>query len=108
MPINLILLVLSLQQNTVNANTNSHCLVLRKNYWDACYDEKLFEDKVALNLLYAQTASDVERGWLESTKEVRRKLASFQARSAKREVKKEPSILCLTRLICLLIRLCNN
>jgi sorting nexin-17 len=75
---------LSLQ--TVNStNIKCHQLVIRKVYWDTGYDEKLFADKVALNLLYAQTLNDVERGWVECSKEVRRKLTTLQARGAKRE-----------------------
>lgn len=42
-------------------------------------------DPVALNLLYIQTVSDIERGWILCTKEVKSQLAHFQARLSKRE-----------------------
>lgn len=40
---------------------------------------------VALNLLYAQTVSDIERGWIMCSKETQQQLTSLQARGAKRE-----------------------
>lgn len=42
-------------------------------------------DPVALNLLYTQTVSDIERGWILCTKEVKSQLAHFQARLSKKE-----------------------
>lgn len=40
---------------------------------------------VALNLLYAQTVSDIERGWILCNKETQLQLTSLQARGAKRD-----------------------
>lgn len=62
-----------------------HRLVLRKSYWDPSYDLELMSDKVALNLLYVQTVADVEKGWILSSKETQKHLASLQARGAKKE-----------------------
>ncbi|XP_049858580.1 sorting nexin-17 isoform X2 [Schistocerca gregaria] len=62
-----------------------HRLVLRKSYWDPSYDIELMSDKVALNLLYVQTVADVEKGWILSSKETQKHLASLQARGAKKE-----------------------
>lgn len=42
-------------------------------------------DPVALNLLYVQIVSDIERSWIYCTKETRAQLASLQGRLAKRE-----------------------
>lgn len=60
-------------------------VVLRKSYWDPDYDRELMQDKVALNLLYVQTVSDVERGWILSGPDTQQKLTSLQARGAKKE-----------------------
>lgn len=42
-------------------------------------------DPVALNLLYIQTISDIERGWTYCTKETKNILANLQAQLAKKE-----------------------
>ncbi|KRT81934.1 FERM domain containing protein [Oryctes borbonicus] len=64
---------------------DSNRIVLRKSYWDNEYDFELMTDPIALNLLYTQTVSDIERGWILCTKEVKSQLAHFQARLSKRE-----------------------
>ena len=61
-------------------------LVLRKSSWDAKIDEDdLLQHKVTLNLLYVQTLSDVERGWVQANQDTRRQLAQLQSRGAKVE-----------------------
>lgn len=42
-------------------------------------------DPVSLNLLYAQTVSDIERSWIFCSHEIRLQLVQLQARLAKRE-----------------------
>nr|XP_045616119.1 sorting nexin-17-like [Procambarus clarkii] len=62
-----------------------HRIVLRKNYWDPTVDLDVMGDRVGLNLLYAQTVQDVERGWILTNREIQRQLAALQAKGAKRE-----------------------
>ncbi|XP_046413987.1 sorting nexin-17 [Neodiprion fabricii] len=63
-------------------------IVLAKSYWNPAYDEELMQDKVALNLLYVQTASEIDRGWISVPNESRDRLASIRARSNKKEYMK--------------------
>lgn len=58
------------------------------SYWDSDYDLKLFSHKVSLNLLYVQTVSDVEQGWILCSNETRNTLANLQARGDKKQVTK--------------------
>jgi len=60
-------------------------IVIRKSYWDPAYDDELAVDRVALNLIYTQTVADLERGWILCTKDTQARLASLQARGAKKE-----------------------
>ncbi|XP_042240222.1 sorting nexin-17-like isoform X2 [Homarus americanus] len=62
-----------------------HRIVLRKNFWDPSIDLDVMGDRVGLNLLYAQTVQDVERGWILTNREIQRQLAALQAKGAKRE-----------------------
>ncbi|XP_069980292.1 sorting nexin-17 [Penaeus vannamei] len=62
-----------------------HRIVLRKNYWDPSIDLEVMNDCVGLNLLYAQTVQDVERGWVLTNREIQRQLAALQAKGAKKE-----------------------
>lgn len=43
-------------------------------------------DRSTLNLLYSQTVSDVEKGWIVTDNDIKEKLATLQSRGAKREV----------------------
>ena len=56
------------------------------SYWDASIDQFIMNDRVGLNLLYAQTVQDVERGWVLTNREIQRQLAALQAKGAKKEV----------------------
>ncbi|KAK3887262.1 hypothetical protein Pcinc_008617 [Petrolisthes cinctipes] len=60
-------------------------IMLRKNYWDVSIDQAVMRDRVGLNLLYAQTVHDVERGWILTNHEIQRQLAALQAKGAKKE-----------------------
>lgn len=74
-------------------------IVIRKNYWDPSYDLDLMRDKIALNLLYIQSISDVERGWIMTNYETRQHLNSLQVSGDKKEymniVRNLPSYGCL-------------
>uniref|UniRef100_A0A182JDB1 Uncharacterized protein n=1 Tax=Anopheles atroparvus TaxID=41427 RepID=A0A182JDB1_ANOAO len=74
-------------------------LVLRTGYWDACYDLELMRDRIALNLLYIQALSDVDRGWIVTTRDLSEQLTNLQARGSKSEyleiVRKLPLYGCL-------------
>lgn len=56
------------------------------SYWDPAIDMKLLSDRSTLNLLYSQTVSDVERGWIVTDRDTQEKLATLQSRGAKRDV----------------------
>ncbi|XP_033861181.1 sorting nexin-17 isoform X2 [Acipenser ruthenus] len=60
-------------------------IVLRKSYWDSAYDNDVMDNRVGLNLLYAQTVSDIERGWILVNKEQHRQLKSLQEKGSKKE-----------------------
>lgn len=45
------------------------------------------EDRVALNLLYAQAVAEVERGWVLADMDTRDMLSSLQSRGEKEEVR---------------------
>ncbi|XP_041043375.1 sorting nexin-17 isoform X1 [Carcharodon carcharias] len=60
-------------------------IVLRKSYWDTAYDNDVMENRVGLNLLYAQTVADIERGWILVNKEQHRQLKSLQEKGSKKE-----------------------
>ncbi|NWS11409.1 SNX17 protein, partial [Pachyramphus minor] len=60
-------------------------IILRKSYWDSAYDDDVMEHHVGLNLLYAQTVSDIEHGWIVVNKEQHRQLKSLQEKVSKKE-----------------------
>ncbi|KAK3087630.1 hypothetical protein FSP39_008626 [Pinctada imbricata] len=62
-----------------------HRIVLRKSFWDSSYEDDLLDNKVAMNLLYIQAVSDIERLWTLGTKEQIKHLATLQQRGSKRE-----------------------
>lgn len=70
---------------SLKASKGHHRIVIRKSYWDPLYDEDLMGDRIAMNLLYVQAVSDVERGWTMTNKETRRQLVALQAKGSKRE-----------------------
>lgn len=73
----------------ISLKTNSECkIIIRKNYWDPQYDLELMHDKIALNLLYIQTLSDVERGWIIASNDIKDQLANLQSRGNKTDYMK--------------------
>ncbi|XP_077990465.1 sorting nexin-17-like [Glandiceps talaboti] len=64
---------------------NKHRIVLRKSFWDSAYDDDLLEDRVAMNLLYVQAVSDIERNWTLATKEQSARLESLKSKGSKKE-----------------------
>ncbi|CAH1406339.1 unnamed protein product [Nezara viridula] len=71
-----------ISQKNIKGN---HRIMLRKSYWDIDYDLELMLDSAALNVIYVQTISDIERGWIVCNRGVREQLATLQARGAKKE-----------------------
>uniref|UniRef100_A0A8D3AJ61 Sorting nexin 17 n=1 Tax=Scophthalmus maximus TaxID=52904 RepID=A0A8D3AJ61_SCOMX len=60
-------------------------ILLRKSYWDMAYDSDVMDNRVGLNLLYAQTVADIERGWILVNKDQHRQLKSLQDKGSKKE-----------------------
>ncbi|XP_075437654.1 sorting nexin-17 [Ascaphus truei] len=71
--------------SVTSLQNHEYKIVLRKSYWDASYDDDVMENRVGLNLLYAQTVSDIERGWIQVNKEQLRQLKSLQEKVSKKE-----------------------
>nr|XP_034966227.1 sorting nexin-17 [Zootoca vivipara] len=67
-------------------------ILLRKSYWDSAFDDDVMEQRVGLNLLYAQTVADIERGWILANKEQHRQLKSLQEKVSKKEVGWDPAL----------------
>lgn len=70
---------------SLKATKGPHKIFIRKSYWDPMFDDDLIGDPVAMNLLYVQAVSDVERRWIITNKETQRQLASLQAKGSKKE-----------------------
>lgn len=66
-------------------NIGYHRIILRKSYWDSTFDEELIGNKVAMNLLYVQAVSDLERQWVVASKDQEQHLTNLQKRGSKRE-----------------------
>ncbi|KAJ2948115.1 hypothetical protein O0L34_g9913 [Tuta absoluta] len=60
-------------------------IVLRKSYWDPCYDVDLMIDRVSLDLLYLQIIEDLDLGWMTADSQTRDILSSYEAKKQKRE-----------------------
>ncbi|XP_014214443.1 sorting nexin-17 [Copidosoma floridanum] len=58
-------------------------IVIGKWYWDTEYDKNLLHDPMALKLLYAQALSEVERGWILTTEDIKCRLDSLKSRGSK-------------------------
>ncbi|XP_014846270.1 PREDICTED: sorting nexin-17 [Poecilia mexicana] len=65
--------------------SSDYHIILRKSYWDMAYDGDVMDNRVGLNLLYAQTLSDIERGWILVNKDQHRQLKSLQEKGSKKE-----------------------
>nr|XP_061806891.1 sorting nexin-17-like isoform X2 [Nerophis lumbriciformis] len=66
-------------------HSSEYHILLRKSYWDMVYDGDVMDNRVGLNLLYAQTVSDIERGWMLVNKDQHRQLKSLQEKGSKKE-----------------------
>ncbi|XP_064652239.1 sorting nexin-17-like isoform X2 [Lineus longissimus] len=62
-----------------------HRIVLRKSTWDLQYDDHLLEDRISMNLLYVQAVNDVERGWVQPSKDQLKRLNALQEKGSKKE-----------------------
>lgn len=51
---------------------------IRKSYWNPNYDTILMKNSIALNLLFMQTVSEIEREWIIAPAEILKKLKSLQ------------------------------
>ncbi|KAM4041605.1 sorting nexin-17 [Anomaloglossus baeobatrachus] len=71
--------------SVTSLRSRDYKIILRKSYWDPSYDDDVMEKRVGLNLLYAQTVSDIERGWVQVSKEQLRQLKSLQEKVSKKE-----------------------
>ncbi|XP_052757683.1 sorting nexin-17 isoform X2 [Galleria mellonella] len=60
-------------------------IVLRKSYWDPCYDVDLMIDRVSLDLLYLQIIEDLDLGWITADLQTKDILSSYEAKKQKRE-----------------------
>lgn len=56
------------------------------SYWDCSYDQALFSNSIALNLLYILALSDIERGWIFGDPGIRDQLHAVQMKGNKKEV----------------------
>lgn len=99
--------LLDFESPFISLRTAPDCeIVIRKNYWDASYDLDLMRDRIALNLLYIQSISDVERGWIMTSIETRQQLNTLQSIGNKTEymsiVRNLPSYGCInfTNVLC--------
>lgn len=60
-------------------------LVLRKSYWDNCYDIDLMIDRVSLDLLYLQIIAEIDLGWINVEPEMQDILTGYVNQKQKRE-----------------------
>uniref|UniRef100_F6ZN60 Sorting nexin-17 n=2 Tax=Ciona intestinalis TaxID=7719 RepID=F6ZN60_CIOIN len=60
-------------------------IVIRKSYWDQCYDEIYKTDRTALNLLHSQAENDVKVGWTGCSDAAKVQLTTFNKRGSKKE-----------------------
>ncbi|KAL7040992.1 hypothetical protein ACKWTF_000571 [Chironomus riparius] len=92
--------LLDFESPFISLRTANDCeIVIRRNYWDSSYDLDLMRDRIALNLLYIQSISDFERGWIITNNDTKQKLNLLQASGNKSEymsiVRNLPSYGCL-------------
>ncbi|XP_031563223.1 sorting nexin-17-like [Actinia tenebrosa] len=60
-------------------------IAVRKYFWDSKLEDKIMEDKIAMNLLYVQAVSDIERGWVIGPKEAYSRLNELKQSGSKKE-----------------------
>ncbi|CAH2989226.1 unnamed protein product [Chilo suppressalis] len=60
-------------------------IVLRKSYWDPCYDVDLMIDRVSLDLLYLQVIEELDLGWITADAQTKSILSAYELKKQKRE-----------------------
>ncbi|RVE51083.1 hypothetical protein evm_004226 [Chilo suppressalis] len=60
-------------------------IVLRKSYWDPCYDVDLMIDRVSLDLLYLQVIEELDLGWITADAQTKSILSAYESKKQKRE-----------------------
>jgi sorting nexin-17 len=65
--------------------SEEHRIVLRKWYWDPMYDEDLWMNSIALNLMFVQAVHDVEAGWIRANKHEQRQLSGLKSKKSRKE-----------------------
>lgn len=85
------------QKSQTNRSLKVSISVIWNSYWDLIYDQALFNNSIALNLLYILTLSDIDRDWILSSSEIRDQLYELQVKGNKKEVSDESArtIVCL-------------
>ena len=73
-------------ERSVSAGDGTYLILVRKSYWDTNFDEDLYGDKAALNIIYWQALHEVEKGHVLASKETRNRLTTLQAMGDKVEV----------------------
>ncbi|XP_046861939.1 sorting nexin-17-like [Xenia sp. Carnegie-2017] len=63
----------------------SHRLIVRKNFWDSSIEDELYEDKIALNLLFVQAVCDVERDWVITSPETMEQLNTLKIKNERKK-----------------------
>ena len=61
-------------------------IVVRRCFWETEVEEALLADKVALNLLYVEVVSDIDRGWILATNDQLAKIESLRRTNSKRNL----------------------
>ena len=70
--------------SSLNGAINS--IIVRKSYWDCGYDEDLYQNKAALNIIYWQALHEIEKSYVLANKDIRSRLTTLQAMGDKIEV----------------------
>lgn len=58
---------------------------LRKAYWDVSVDQLLYDDAIALNLLYIEAIADIKNGFITVPDEAQDELTGFRAAKARKD-----------------------
>jgi len=65
--------------------TQGNVIQLRTAFWDQQVADTLYDDQIALNLLYIETIADIKRGWISVEDDVADDLAQFRAQKQREE-----------------------
>lgn len=78
--------LLDFESPFISKQSYENCqIVIRKSYFDPSYDRILMQDKISLNLLFIQTASDIENNWVITPPAIKEKLKQLEERGNKKE-----------------------